>query len=155
MQQDPSPSSSSEISLVRVHRGNWEKVANIRLKPEQTAFTPPAPICLLEAHYENLEPFAIYGPEKNVIGLVVVAKVGGGLSWVSRILIDENYQGLGLGKGTLDALIRKMRTTPGLYEIRAAINRQNAVAEYLFHSFGFRRLADDEGTEIVMSLPVE
>ena len=141
-----------QLRLSHIHNGNWEKVIDLQPAEDQEAFVTDPQRSLLEAHYQNLESRAIYVGE-TLVGYATFGQLGH-VFWVARILIDQAQQSAGYGTKALKLIIDEMRTRPQCTEIRAAIDKRNALAEYLFTKAGFSRLGSDRH-EIILSLEVD
>lgn len=62
----------------------------------------------------------------------------GGRVWLDRYLIDERYQGRGLGKIMLQALIEHLVHLYDCQEIYLSLYEDNRAAMNLYQKFGFR-----------------
>jgi len=71
---------------------------------------------------------------------------------VARLMIDERYQGKGYGRAAMVEAIRRMRAEPDCQEIALSIEPENAVAEKLYASLGFRKTGEVIDGEVVMRL---
>jgi GNAT superfamily N-acetyltransferase len=60
--------------------------------------------------------------------------------WVSRILIDEPYVGLGYGKFLLGRVLEEVRRSRRWREVRAAVHPENGRALRFFMGLGFEAL---------------
>ncbi len=139
------------VRLSHIHNGNWEKVLALKPQSEQIDFLPAAERALLEAHYQNLEARAIYAND-TLVGYTTFGQMGH-IFWVARIMIEGELQGNGYGSQALRLILAEMRRHPQCSEIRAAVDRRNALAEYLFISNGFERLGSDQH-ELILRYPV-
>jgi hypothetical protein len=82
------------ISLEVLNRFNWDQVLSVEIKPEQLAFVPSVLYSLAQAAFENQDAWGVR-LEDEMVGLILVGKVGS-MSWISRIYIDQEYQGMEL-----------------------------------------------------------
>jgi len=63
--------------------------------------------------------------------------------WISRILIDADYMGLGYGKVLLEKVLEEIRRLRRWREVRAAVHPDNIRALRLFERAGFEALTYD------------
>lgn len=71
--------------------------------------------------------------------------------WVSRILIDADYMGLGYGKVLLQKVLEEIRRLRRWREVRAAVHPDNVRALRLFEGLGFEALSYEEAVgEIIL-----
>jgi len=71
--------------------------------------------------------------------------------WISRILIDADYVGLGYGKVLLERVLGEVRRLRRWREVRAAVHPDNVRALRLFEGSGFEMLSYEESVgEIVL-----
>lgn len=122
----------------------------LQVHPHQADFLPSVLYSLAQSKFENLFPFGIYHAQE-MVGFAMYGEFSG-VCWVTRLLIDKAHQGKGYGKAALMELLGLLRSLPRCREVRTSVARQNALAEYLFQSVGFERVADPLADEIVMRL---
>ena len=109
----------------------------------------------MEAAEENADvarPFVIYADGKAV-GFTMFAfeedyEDPNDRYWLWRFMIDENSQGLGIGKEALKQIIAYFKEN-GATNIRLSTKASNVNAISLYKSFGFKETGEDnEGEEI-------
>jgi diamine N-acetyltransferase len=135
------------IRLEVLNRFNWEQVLKVEIKPEQLAFVPSVLYSLAQAAFEKQDAWGVR-LEDEIVGLILVGKVGS-MSWISRVYVDGEYQGLGIGTEALSQLLGTLSLRSS--EIRTSFSRTNIAAERLFTRLGFEPLPDAFSEEIVLS----
>ena len=71
--------------------------------------------------------------------------------WISRILIDADYMGLGYGRVLLEKVLEEIRRLRRWREVRAAVHPDNVRALRLFEGLGFEALSYEEAVgEIIL-----
>lgn len=140
------------VRLLPINRGNWEKVLRLTPAPSQENFLPPVAESLLHAHYEGLTANAIYDG-LNLVGYVIYGPVGG-VPWVSRVLVDAQWQHQGYANEALALVLARLRLLPNAHEVRTSLATGNDTAERLFARHGFQRTGYEDGHEFVMRLEV-
>lgn len=135
----------NSVRIMPLDRFNWERVLHIRPRAEQEGFMPSVLHSLAQAKFENLHPYGIEF-EGDMVGYLMYGEFNG-ICWISRMLIDEHYQGASIGKEALGQLLRKLKTKPTCREVRTSFDPNNERAKRFFLSMGFEPLSsilDDE-----------
>lgn len=70
-------------------------------------------------------------------------------------MIDEQYQNRGYGKKALDLAINWLINNFNVKEIYTGVAFQNATAEKLYHSFGFRKTGEFDEFQFEMKLIIK
>lgn len=114
-------------------------VRKIKLKPGQENYIESVDECLQEANtYEEWHPVAIYN-DGDIVGFAMYGSFGANKdTWIDRIMIDEKYQGKGLGRKTMMKLIDIVSKEYGVKKIFLSIIEENEVAYKLYESIGFK-----------------
>ncbi|MEM1000622.1 MAG: GNAT family N-acetyltransferase [Bacteroidota bacterium] len=137
-----------KVTIGELTRFNWENALELELHDYQQDYLPEILYSIAQSKFENLTPMGIFLDAK-MVGFAMYG-IFGGISWISRLLVDKAHQEKGIGKEALQLLIERLRRDPQAEEIRTSFARQNALAEYFFTSNGFRRLSEGLDEEIVM-----
>lgn len=129
------------IEIVAVDEKNLKEVLNLRVKKEQKTFIETPEQCLKEAEIETwYEPAALYN-DGVIVGFamygVYFGEEEGGRIWLDRYLIDERYQGKGLGNLMLEALIKYLGERYEQRAIYLSVYDDNEVAVKMYKKFGF------------------
>ncbi|MEM6343372.1 MAG: GNAT family N-acetyltransferase [Bacteroidota bacterium] len=133
--------------LVALDRYNWELALDIRLSPEQERFLPSVLYSLAQAKFEDLHPYGILHEEK-MIGFLMYGEFGG-ICWLNRIMIDQEYQHQGIGQSAMRQILAQLRRKMSCKEIRTSYSRHNYVAEQFFINLGFEPIEGGVGDEVV------
>lgn len=134
------------VKLELLDRFNWDQTLDITLQPEQLAFVPSVMYSLAQSAFEKQDAYGVR-LDDAMVGLVLVGKVGS-MSWITRIYVDAEYQGLGIGTEALTQLISNLKLRSS--EIRTSYARGNGAAEALFQKLGFYPLPEVLDEEIVL-----
>lgn len=145
----------------------WE-VVNLKVKANQEEYIATNTISLLEAYAtqnegEQVKTFAIY--EKgtlvgffminfNVFNWKSAPKVARNNYCLWRFMIDQRYQGKGLGKKALNEIIKYVKTMPlgKGNKLYLSYIPENDCAGELFKEVGFVPNGENNGEEIVIVL---
>jgi diamine N-acetyltransferase len=128
----------SNVHFRNIDASNEFEVRNIKLKPGQEKFIETVDECLEEAGtYSEWQPMAVYRGEE-VIGFAMYGSFGPNKdTWIDRIMIDEKYQGKGLGKLAMVKLIEIASRQYDVNVIYLSIKEENRTAYSLYKSIGF------------------
>lgn len=151
------------MELRKADLSNVWALTALSVSPEQKGFVASNAESLIEAYatqssgypamafglYEGDEPvgFALFG-YGHMEGDPEVARDN---YILCRFMIDQRYQGRGLGKRGLQACLDYLRTYPcgPARQVWLSYEPENAVARALYHGAGFRENGEMCGGEIV------
>lgn len=146
------------------NRNIW-KVCMLEPFEDQKDFVAENIQSLVEAYAtrnegNNALPLAVYADD-TLIGFVMIGKGTVGNEEESelikenyslwRLMIDHKYQGKGLGKQTMDAVMALIRTFPfgEAKKVWLSYEPENTRARKLYHQYGFVENGQMCGNEIV------
>ena len=153
------------IRLEKIVYDNIWKIIKLHVKPDQENFVATNTESILEAYATIQEghvalPFGLY-QGTDLIGFVMIGYgTSGGDDEPSvakesyciwRFMIDENFQGKGLGKAAMQAVLDYIQTKP-CGEAKycwLSYEEENAVARNLYTAFGFKETGEICYDEIV------
>lgn len=138
------------MDVRQLTRYNWEEATQLRLYDYQEDYLPGVLHTIAQSKYENVFPHGIFLGER-MVGFIAYGEFSG-VCWVSRVLVDRDFQNQGVGRDALAILLGRLRKDPKCREIRTSFAKQNALAEYFFGSMGFEKLGEGLDDEIVMVL---
>lgn len=135
----------NNLSFKKIDETNKHLVQKVTLKPSQVDFIETVEECLKEAEeFEEWRPIAIYFDE-TVVGFAMYGSFGPNRhTWIDRIIIDENYQGLGLGKQAMKGLIQKVSAEYEVDVLYLSIVPENKVAYALYTQLGFEYMNEKD-----------
>jgi diamine N-acetyltransferase len=136
-----------EVQIIPLDRFNWEDYLHLRLRPEQEGYVPGVLYSLAQARFEALTPYGIRAGGEAA-GFLMYGDFGG-ICWISRLLVDRDFQRRGVGREALRQLLALLRRRPACREVRTSYAADNSAAERLFASMGFEPLGEPVDGEIV------
>uniref|UniRef100_UPI0030814342 GNAT family N-acetyltransferase n=1 Tax=Virgibacillus salexigens TaxID=61016 RepID=UPI0030814342 len=71
--------------------------------------------------------------------------------WIFRIMVDENFQGKGIGKAATKLMISEMSKMPDAEKIVVGYHPENQEANHLYANLGFIDNGDRFGKEIAVT----
>lgn len=124
---------------------NEKLVREVTLKSDQRNFIETVDECLREAkEYKQWQPVAIYHNE-DVIGFAMYGSFGSNRhTWIDRIMIDQKYQGRGLGKEAMKILIKQVSEEYKVDVLYLSIIEENKVAEHLYKQIVFKYINEKD-----------
>lgn len=143
--------SMQKIYFRSVDSSNEKEVRKLKVKPEQVAFIESVDECLAEAEqYSEWRPVAIYWKE-IIIGFAMYGSFGPNRdTWIDRILIDEEFQGKGLGKKAMSKLMEVVAEEYKVDRIYLSFVEENIGAAHLYQTLGFKYLNEkDSNGELI------
>lgn len=155
------PYKPSDILIKPIDRTNWEDVLTLRVKRDQRAFVPSPAESLAAAYIkpwdEALDPYGLYLGEKPV-GLFYLSYTPDSIDnyWIGGFMIDRRYQGRGLGRAAMKAILDfVVMTHPRCCVIQLTVEKENHIAQNLYKSLGFGDTATtNKYGEIIYCIPV-
>ncbi|MEM6764839.1 MAG: GNAT family N-acetyltransferase [Bacteroidota bacterium] len=136
--------------IVPLDRYNWELCLDIKLTVQQESFVPSVLYSLAQARFEQLVPFGVMYQER-MVGFLMYGEFAG-ICWISRILIDKDFQRMGIGARAVQELIRLLQKNIRCKEIRTSYDIHNTQAKLFFYSLGFEPTEAPTGSEEIAVL---
>lgn len=135
----------TQVTIKEVNKSNESEVRKVRLKPDQETFIESVAECLEEAkEYPQWQPVAVYSHDK-VVGFAMYGSFGPNKdTWIDRIIIDKDYQGIGLGSEAMRQLIEIVSKRYGVRVIYLSIVEGNEVAAHLYNRLGFEYMNEKD-----------
>ncbi|ANU26941.1 GNAT family N-acetyltransferase [Planococcus versutus] len=130
---------------------NKKEVLNLKVATQQQGFIESVSQCLLDAERDTrYVPLALY-EEDTVIGFSMQGEFDGEI-WLDRYLIDERFQGQGLGRYFLRALVDHLNECYPNQPIYLSVFEHNTIAIHLYQKFGFSftEKFDENGEKIMI-----
>ncbi|MDF2924755.1 MAG: GCN5-related N-acetyltransferase [Paenibacillaceae bacterium] len=126
-----------EVSLRQVTRDNLRECIQLKPSAEQQGFVAPNVISLAQSKVEkDWYPLCIYAGDTMVGFAMYGIDADDRKMWISRLMIDENYQGRGYGQAALKRLIDLIEQH-GFTEVFLSIEPENITARRLYEKVGF------------------
>lgn len=134
-----------EVTIKEINKSNESEVRKVRSKPDQETFIDNVNECLEEAkEYPEWQPVAIYS-HNQVVGFAMYGSFGPNKdTWIDRIIIDKDYQGLGLGSEAMRQLIEIVSKRYGITVIYLSIVEGNEAAAHVYNRLGFEYINEKD-----------
>ena len=147
------------FELREINLSNWEQAVAVEVRNDQVRFVAPyEPValvilakCFLQPEGRTWLPFVALHDDVPV-GVAAVA-VGAENAQLRHVAIDRRWQGQGLGRQMVDALVATIaETQASCRSIVVTTHPENEPALALYLSAGFRRTGALSGIEPVLAL---
>ena len=131
-----------DIIFKPVTAENKKDALSLHIAVSQKGFVETVKQCLDEAEqWSCWRPVGIYA-DGLLVGFAMYCKwEEEGIEsrvWMDRLLIDERFQGRGIGKACLPILLDKITSEYGCEKIYLSVVEENQTAIHLYQEFGFR-----------------
>ncbi|WP_044337135.1 GNAT family N-acetyltransferase [Rossellomorea aquimaris] len=143
---------TNSVKIVELDAENWYDCCQLEISENQQAFIESNAISIAQSKFEpTLKPFAIYFNDK-VVGFLMYNSVPEELDayWVYRIMVDKNYQGMGIGRAATELMLEEMTKTLKATKIVVGYHPDNEGAHHLYASLGFVDQGDRFGREMAV-----
>ncbi|MBR2566179.1 MAG: GNAT family N-acetyltransferase [Paenibacillus sp.] len=131
------------IQVKPVTRHNWEQALQISLHEHQTHLVPSVVEGLAYAYIkpwdEAFDPYVLQ-MDSQIIGFFYISYTPESTDnyWIGGFQIDKSFQGQGMGKRALRAIIDFIiQTHPSCQVISLTVERNNQIAQRLYTSSSF------------------
>ncbi|WP_394122009.1 GNAT family N-acetyltransferase [Planococcus donghaensis] len=143
---------TSTIKITELNAENWYACCELEVAEAQKPYMEPNAVSIAQSKFETtLKPFAIYD-EENVVGFLMYNSVPEELDayWIYRIMVDQRYQGKGIGKAASRLMMEEMANTLNAEKIVVGYHPENQEAHRLYASLGFVDKGDRFGKEMAV-----
>lgn len=140
------------VKLVELNNQNWFDCCQLEVSPEQEKYIVSNAVSIAQSKFEpTLKPYAIYFEEK-IVGFMMYNSVQEELDgyWIYRIMVDNKFQGKGIGKAATILMISEIAKLPNAKKIVVGYHPDNLGAHHLYSSLGFKDNGDRFGKEMAV-----
>ncbi|BFH63191.1 GNAT family N-acetyltransferase [Paenibacillus azoreducens] len=128
------------LYIREINQDNWRNATALSVAPEQQHFIESNAFSMAECFYEkNAVSVAMYDND-TMIGFAMYGwpSAEDQSAWLDRFMVDRAYQGKGYAKRFLLLMIRHIEQQYNCKKIYLSIHPDNAHAQKLYESTGFR-----------------
>lgn len=142
-----------KIELKEVTAENFSKISKLKVKECQQNFVAPNAYSVAQSKfYPSWVCLAAYAGEVPVGFTMYGIEEEDNSLWIIRMMIDEEFQGKGYGRETLQAVVEYIKSRSFIKEIYLSFVPGNDTAKKLYESFGFKDTGRFEQGEFVYKL---
>lgn len=147
------PDSNSQLVLRQVSSDNWRHVATLKVTEEQRQFVAEPTYYLALCYYGTIwKPLAIYLAEQVIGFLMWGVDPADGSCWFGGFIIDQQYQGRGYGRQTLQLAMTMLAREHGYQQFALSYQPANQVGKHLYRALGFVETDEWVDDEVVARL---
>lgn len=144
------------VRIEEVSQSTWRTIAALKVSESQHTFIEDNTTSLLEAAYDtslHWVPLALY-KEETIVGFAMVGAYNEQEQsiWLDRLMIDQHWQKLGLGKKFMPLLLDYLFCHCTVEKIYLSAHKENKTIFSFYTAFGFRHThhIDPENGELIM-----
>lgn len=142
-----------DIILREIDINNWEECIDLEVTEEQKKFVATNSYSILQAKFEEeIYTLGIYNKDIMVGFLMYDLDPDTKRMEISRLMIDQKYQGKGYGKKSMLKLLELIKGKYGNIKFYTSIEPENIIAEKLYESIGFKKTGEIMWDEEVMTI---
>ncbi|MFI8574981.1 GNAT family N-acetyltransferase [Rossellomorea aquimaris] len=139
------------LALKEINADNWEECVTLSVSELQKEFVADNAYSLLQSKFmEDQYPLAIYHQHRMVGFIMYGIDPETNRMEMSRLMIDQKYQGKGYGKKATQLLLEKLTHTYGNIELFTSAEPDNGGAIRLYESLGFEKTGEIMWGEVVL-----
>jgi diamine N-acetyltransferase len=145
------------IEMIKVTHQNRQEILALHVSKAQESFIESTEQSLKDAKkYKPFRPVGLYR-DGELVGFAMYgffSEEAESQVWLDRFLIDERFQGQGLGTIMLNAIIAHLVELYNCNEIFLSIYETNQTALHLYKKFGFQFNGelDDNGEKVMVKV---
>ena len=144
-----------QVTLDAITVDNYEAVCDLEVSQAQQDFVAGNTWSLVQAAFHPGYPTRAIQADGELVGFFMWVPETPQRTSIWRFMVDQRWQGRGIGRRALELALAQIRDTPGLAEIEICYNPHNPVAGAFYGSFGFVETGmDDDGEDMLAVLPV-
>ncbi|PQQ45666.1 GNAT family N-acetyltransferase [Bacillus thuringiensis] len=129
-----------KIYLKAIDKSNWEEAIRLSVKEEQQTFITSNLYSIAEVQFlDNFYANGIYLDEKMIGFTMFGIDPDDNNYWIYRLMIDENFQGKGIGKQAIYLVIDEIRrnNNANISIIMIGYAPENHTAKFVYKKAGF------------------
>ncbi|WP_320939979.1 GNAT family N-acetyltransferase [Lysinibacillus capsici] len=129
-----------KIYLKPIDKSNWEEAIRLSVKEEQQTFIASNLYSIAEVQFlDNFYAKGIYLDNKMIGFTMFGIDPDDNNYWIYRLMIDEEFQGKGLGKQAIHQVIEEIRrnNTANVSLIMIGYDPENLTAKFVYKKVGF------------------
>lgn len=143
---------TENVKIVELNAKNWYDCCELTVSKEQADYMEPNAVSIAQSKFEpTLKPYAIYAGDQAV-GFLMYNSIAEELEgyWIYRIMVDQAFQGHGIGKAATNLMIAEMAKSLNAKKIVVGYHPENMSAHNLYASLGFEDHGDRFGKEMAV-----
>jgi diamine N-acetyltransferase len=143
----------NDVSFEEITSENLTTVMKLNVSELQKKFVAPNSVSIAQGHYSDTAWFRAICYEKLPVGFIMIddnEKLPEYFLW--RFMIDDRYQGFGIGKKALELAIEYVKTRPDAKEfLTSCVPGEGSPLEF-YKKLGFEETGEVSEGELVLKL---
>lgn len=148
----------NNITLQKIDAKNYMECFRLQLAPGQEKYvsSPIRSLAQAYVYYKQCTPFGIYAGDQMVGYVMVIYDDEEETYNIWHLMIDQQFQGKGYGKGAMQEALAYIRTKPfGISDtVLMTCNPENEIAYHLYQQLGFRETGRRDEEEVELARPI-
>ena len=150
------PSPASEVTLREITAETVRTICGLSVTEEQRQFVASNSLSIAQAYFDKFAWFrAIYADETTVGFIMLSDNTEEPEYFLWRLMVDQDYQGMGFGRRALEILIDYVKTRPNATELITSIHVAEGSPQDFYEKMGFKLTGEREEDEALMRLPLK
>jgi diamine N-acetyltransferase len=144
------------VSLREITKETLRPFLNMKVAEAQSNMVAPNAVSIAQAHFDEHAWFrGIYAAETPVGFVMLYDDPEEPTYFLWRLMVAEEYQGLGYGRKAIEQLIDHVKTRPNATELLVShVKEVPGNPGPFYEKLGFTYTGKEEGDELVMRLPL-
>lgn len=150
------PGRDAVVSLREITKETLRPFLKMKVADAQEEMVAPNSVSIAQAHFEPKAWFrGIYADETPVGFIMLYDDPEEPVYFLWRLMVAEEFQGMGYGRKAVDHLIAYVKTRPNATELKVSHVKELPGNPGPFYAkLGFTYTGEDKGEELMMSLPL-
>ena len=148
--------SDQKIKLQELNHENFYSICQLSVKPEQQGHVDTNAISMAEANFSDYAWMRGIFLNEEAVGFVMVeVRAEANKFYLWRFMIDQNYQGLGLGRSAIQLVVSELKSIFNASELSTSVVPAETGPQKFYESLGFQSTGNYiEGREIELKLVI-
>ena len=148
--------SGQKIKLQELSRENFYGICQLSVKPEQLGHVDTNAISMAEANFSEYAWMRGVFLNEEAVGFVMVeVRAEANKFYLWRFMIDQNFQGLGLGRSAIHLVVSELKSIFNASELSTSVVPVETGPQKFYESLGFQSTGNYiEGREIELKLVI-
>jgi diamine N-acetyltransferase len=144
----------SDVSLREVTKETVRAITALKVGPGQDRFVAPNAVSIAQAYFSRDVAWfrAIYVGDEPAGFVMLDDDVAKQSYYLWRYMIDQRFQGRGVGRRALELVIDYVRTRPGATALLTSVVPGDGNPGPFYERMGFAYTGEEEDGELVMRL---
>jgi diamine N-acetyltransferase len=154
MKDEKQPGRNAVVSLHEITKETLRPFLKMKVSEAQNNMVAPNSVSIAQAHFEPYAWFrGIYADETPVGFIMLFDNPDEPSYFLWRLMVAEEFQGLGYGRKAIDHLIEYVKTRPNATELLVShVKDTPGNPGPFYQKLGFAYTGEEDGDELVMRL---